>query len=88
MASRESWNLDVLDMDVTSDNSVNQAVQQALDRVGRIDVVITNAGIAALGLTEAYPVEQYQQVFDVNVFGWCASTAPCRRRCGGNAADC
>jgi NAD(P)-dependent dehydrogenase (short-subunit alcohol dehydrogenase family) len=34
-------------MDVASDNSVNEAVQQTLDRAGRIDVAI-NAGIAAL----------------------------------------
>ena len=63
------WNLDVLEMDVTNEASVNQAVQQALDRAGRVDVVINNAGIAALGITEAYTVEQFQQVLDVNLFG-------------------
>src|SRR5215813_3554679 len=69
LAEREGWNLDVLDMDVTNEASVNRAVQQALDRAARIDVVINNAGIAAQGITEAFPVEQYQQVFDVNLFG-------------------
>jgi NAD(P)-dependent dehydrogenase (short-subunit alcohol dehydrogenase family) len=69
LAEREGWNLDVLDMDVTTDVSVNQAVQQALERAGRIDVVINNAGIAALGITEAYTVEQFQQVLEVNLFG-------------------
>jgi NAD(P)-dependent dehydrogenase (short-subunit alcohol dehydrogenase family) len=69
LAKREGWSLDVLDMDVTSDASVNQAVQQALDRAGRIDVVINNAGVSALGITEAFTVEQFQQVFDVNLFG-------------------
>jgi len=43
LASREGWKLHVLDMDVTNDASVNQAVQQALDRAGRINVVINNA---------------------------------------------
>jgi NAD(P)-dependent dehydrogenase (short-subunit alcohol dehydrogenase family) len=69
VAEREGWNLEVLDMDVTNEASVNRAVQQALDRAARIDVVINNAGIAAHGITEAFTVEQYQQVFDVNVFG-------------------
>lgn len=69
LSARERWNLDVLDMDVTSDVSVNQAVQTALDRAERIDVVINNAGIAALGVTEAYTVEQYRQVLEVNLFG-------------------
>lgn len=56
-------------MDVTNDASVNQAVQRALDRAGRVDVVINNAGIAALGVTEACTVEQFQQVLDVNLLG-------------------
>jgi hypothetical protein len=69
VAESKGWNVDVLDMDVTNDASVNQAVQQALDRAGRVDVVIKNAGIAAVGITEAFTVEQFQQVFGVNLFG-------------------
>jgi NAD(P)-dependent dehydrogenase (short-subunit alcohol dehydrogenase family) len=69
LANAQRWNLDVLEMDVTNDASVNQAVRQALDLAGRIDVVINNAGIAALGITEAYTVEQFEQVLDVNLFG-------------------
>jgi NAD(P)-dependent dehydrogenase (short-subunit alcohol dehydrogenase family) len=69
LAKEEGLRLEVLDMDVTQDASVNHAVEQTLDRAGRIDVAINNAGIGALGLTEAYTVEQIQQVFDVNLFG-------------------
>jgi len=32
LAEPEGWNLNVLDMDVTNESSVNRAVQQALDR--------------------------------------------------------
>ncbi len=69
LASREQLTLHTLDLDVTLDDSVEQAVQQALGHAGRIDVVINNAGVGALGLTEAYTIEQFQQVFDVNLFG-------------------
>jgi len=69
LASREGLTLHVLELDVTSESSVEQAVQQALKIAGRIDVVINNAGIAAMGLTEAYTIEQFQQLFDINVFG-------------------
>lgn len=69
LANRQGWNLDVLDMDVTNEASVNQAVQQALDRAGRLDVVINNAGVAAVGITEAYTVGQFQQMLDVNLLG-------------------
>jgi NAD(P)-dependent dehydrogenase (short-subunit alcohol dehydrogenase family) len=69
LAKRERRTLHVLDLDVTQDASVEQAVQQVLDEAGRIDVVINNAGVAALGLTEAYTIEQFQNLFDVNVYG-------------------
>jgi NAD(P)-dependent dehydrogenase (short-subunit alcohol dehydrogenase family) len=59
----------VLEMDVTRDGSPEEAVEQALRIAGRIDVVINNAGIAALGVTEAYTVDEWQQVFNVNLFG-------------------
>ena len=60
--------LEVLDLDVTDDRSV-QSGQEALRRAGRLDVVINNAGIAGIGVTEAYTPEQFQGMFDVNVFG-------------------
>jgi NAD(P)-dependent dehydrogenase (short-subunit alcohol dehydrogenase family) len=69
LATRENLPMHVLEMDVTQDSSVDQAIRQVLGTAGRIDVVINNAGIAALGLTEAYTIEQFQQVFDVNLFG-------------------
>jgi NAD(P)-dependent dehydrogenase (short-subunit alcohol dehydrogenase family) len=69
LTSRERWALHVIDLDVTQDASVDGAAREILSRFGRIDVVINNAGIAALGVTEAYTVQQFQQLFNVNVFG-------------------
>ena len=69
LAVREKLEIHVLEMDVTQDASADQAIRRILGKAGRIDVVINNAGIAALGLTEAYTIEQFQQLFDVNVFG-------------------
>ena len=68
-AADEQWALHVVEMDVTQDASVDQCVREVLARAGRIDVVINNAGIGAIGVTEAYTVEQFQGLFDVNVFG-------------------
>jgi NAD(P)-dependent dehydrogenase (short-subunit alcohol dehydrogenase family) len=69
LAKRENLSLDILDMDVTDEASVDVAVRQVLARAGRLDVVINNAGVAAIGVTEAYTPEQFQQIYDVNVCG-------------------
>ena len=69
LAAREGLRLEVLDLDVTDDASVQAAVQQALGRAGRLDVVINNAGVAALGVTEAFTPAQFEDVFRVNVGG-------------------
>jgi NAD(P)-dependent dehydrogenase (short-subunit alcohol dehydrogenase family) len=58
-----------LDLDVTSDESVTAVVQQVIQRFGRIDVLINNAGIGIAGAAEETSVAQAQRVFDVNVFG-------------------
>ena len=69
LAAGEKLALQVLELDVTDDSSVNRAVEDALAQAGRIDVVINNAGVAALGITEAFPVEQFQALFNINLFG-------------------
>jgi NADP-dependent 3-hydroxy acid dehydrogenase YdfG len=40
-------------MDVTDDGSVQRAVEQIVESTGRIDVVINNAGVMVVGLSEA-----------------------------------
>ncbi|MEU8976240.1 oxidoreductase [Streptomyces monashensis] len=66
-ASREG--VTFLDLDVSSDSSVATLVQQVIDRFGRIDVLVNNAGIGSSGATEESSLAQHQRVFDINVFG-------------------
>jgi NAD(P)-dependent dehydrogenase (short-subunit alcohol dehydrogenase family) len=69
LAEEHGWHLHVLDLDVTDDVSVATAVEAAMETAGHLDVVINDAGVGTFGPAEAYPVEQMQAVFDVNVFG-------------------
>lgn len=59
----------VLEMDVADDDSVNRSIEQAIAKVGHLDVVINNAGVGVLGLQEAFTPEDIQQLFNINVVG-------------------
>ena len=69
LATRERLRLRVLALDVTDQASVDHAIAEAVTEAGGLDVVINNAGIAALGVTEAFTPEQFEQIFAVNVHG-------------------
>jgi len=55
--------------DVTDQASVDAAVSAVMVRFGGIDVLVNNAGIGAQGNVEENPLDEWQRVFDVNVFG-------------------
>lgn len=55
--------------DVTSDASVTAAVALAHAELGRIDLLINNAGYAVSGAAEESSVEQVRALFDTNFLG-------------------
>ena len=69
LAADKHLSLRVLELDVTRDDSVSNAVDAALREAGHLDVVINNAGYAGIGVTEAYTPQQFEQMFAVNVIG-------------------
>ncbi len=59
----------VVELDVTEEKSVASGVERALDELGGLDVVVNNAGVGVLGVQESFTPEDWQRVFNVNVFG-------------------
>lgn len=61
--------IEVVEMDVTSDESVNRSVEYALSKYGAIDVLVNNAGVSGVGPLEAYSINQLKSLFETNVYG-------------------
>jgi NADP-dependent 3-hydroxy acid dehydrogenase YdfG len=59
----------VVEIDVTDNASVQKGVSSVLAQDGPLDVVVNNAGIGSLNVTEAFTTDQLRELFDVNVFG-------------------
>ena len=67
-ASSNGLRLEPIEVDVTKDASVDRAVQTIEGRQP-IDVLINNAGVMPVGITEAYTPDQVEACLDVNFVG-------------------
>lgn len=80
-----SSHIKVVDMDVTNDVLVKEAMASILEKAKNIDILINNAGIMYLGITEAFSVEQSRFQMETNYFGAIRTTQavlPSMRKAG------
>lgn len=68
-AKAEGHGLQVLEMDVADEASVNATIDQVVKQHGKIEVLVNNAGLMPVGITEAYTVADIERLFAVNFFG-------------------
>lgn len=60
---------EAVEAEVTNEADVKRAVQAAVSRWGRLDILINGAGIGARHPAEGYPLERWQAVLDINLTG-------------------
>ncbi|MEE2996665.1 MAG: SDR family oxidoreductase [Pseudomonadota bacterium] len=59
----------ILPLDVTDEKAVIAAAQQVIDRFGRVDVLVNNAGLTQRSLIAETSLDVYRRIMDVNFFG-------------------
>jgi len=69
LVQSEGIDLRVLELDVTSDASVEAAAETVIAESGAPDVVINNAGQMFMGITEAFTADEVARQLDINVIG-------------------
>jgi NAD(P)-dependent dehydrogenase (short-subunit alcohol dehydrogenase family) len=62
-------NVIAVSMDVTNEAQVRSGVREGLDRFGKIDVLVNNAGFGLLGAVEETTAEEVERIYRTNVFG-------------------
>jgi NAD(P)-dependent dehydrogenase (short-subunit alcohol dehydrogenase family) len=76
-------NVEMLSMNVDDDSSVNNAVARLLEKAGRLDAVVNNAGFALMGSIEDTSIEEAKAQMETNFFGVlrvCRAVLPIMRK--------
>ena len=67
-AKKENLKINVIELDVDSEESIISAIKKIMEESGRIDVLVNNAGYGQFGCTEDVSVEDFRKQFETNFF--------------------
>jgi NAD(P)-dependent dehydrogenase (short-subunit alcohol dehydrogenase family) len=65
----ENLPIRVVQLDVTNDSSVKNAVDHVISEAGRIDILVNNAGYGLVGALEDLSMEEIKSQYETNLFG-------------------
>ena len=69
LAKLKESGIKIIALDVTNEESMVQCVNEILDKEGRIDILINNAGYGSFGAIEDVSMEEAKRQMEVNIFG-------------------
>ncbi|XP_072029196.1 retinol dehydrogenase 8-like [Amphiura filiformis] len=59
----------ILELDVTKQDTIDKTVKEIVDKEGKIDVLVNNAGLQSVDWWQIAPMENFYDVMEVNYFG-------------------
>jgi len=65
---KEDLGIEILELDVDSEESVNLAIKTVSEKKGRIDVLVNNAGYGMWGTVEDVSIDEFKEQFETNFF--------------------
>ena len=65
---KEDLSIEILELNVDSEESVNRAIKTVSEKKGRIDVLVNNAGYGMWGTVEDVSIDEFKEQFETNFF--------------------
>ena len=65
---KEDLSIEIVELDVDNEESVNQAIKTISEKKDRIDVLVNNAGYGMWGTVEDVSLDEFKQQFETNFF--------------------
>ena len=69
MQDLKARGISIVSLDLTKEESIIGCVNSILEKEGRIDILINNAGYGSYGSVEDVSIEEAKRQFEVNLFG-------------------